>query len=277
MDLSKVKARLASLNTKNNKAQNLWKPTAGKPQQVRIVPYKHDPSNPFIELLFHYGINNKTYLSPATFGRPDPIVEFSEKLKSAGNKDDWKTGKKFEPKMRTYVPILVRGEEDEGVKFWGFGKQVYESLLGIIADDDYGDISDPVNGRDIVIEYTEGNGAESYPKTNIRVKPNVTPVTTDKKILEKLRDQRDILEMFPELSYNELATIFQAWLNPEKSESADEITVDTSDSEETTSEEVVGTATKSVTQEKSVIQEKSKSSTKLDTADLEKEFDNLFK
>ena len=35
----------------------------------------------------------------------------------------------MEPKMRTYVPILVRGAESEGVKFWGFGKQVYTELF----------------------------------------------------------------------------------------------------------------------------------------------------
>ena len=40
----------------------------------------------------------------------------------------------MEPKMRTYVPVLVRGKESEGVKFWGFGKLVYQELLG----DDYG-------------------------------------------------------------------------------------------------------------------------------------------
>jgi hypothetical protein len=82
------------------------------------------------------------------------VVEFCEKLKSSGNSDEWKLGKKMEPKMRTYVPILVRGLESEGVKFWGFGKQVYTELLGIISDPDYGDISDPMGGRDILVEFT---------------------------------------------------------------------------------------------------------------------------
>ena len=39
--------------------------------------------------------------------------------------------------MRTYVPVLVRGAEGEGVKLWGFGKQVYTELLGFITDPDY--------------------------------------------------------------------------------------------------------------------------------------------
>ena len=60
-----------------------------------------------------------------TNGSADPVVEFAEKLKATGSSDDWKMAQKLMPKMRTYVPVVVRGKESEGVKFWGFGKQVY--------------------------------------------------------------------------------------------------------------------------------------------------------
>ena len=35
----------------------------------------------------------------------------------------------MEPKLRTFVPVVVRGEEGEGVRFWGFGKTVYQEIL----------------------------------------------------------------------------------------------------------------------------------------------------
>ena len=60
---------------------------------------------------------------------------------------------KWNFKLRTFVPVLVRGQEGEGVKFWGFGKTVYQEILGYITDPDYGDITDPTNGRDLTIEY----------------------------------------------------------------------------------------------------------------------------
>ena len=63
------------------------------------MPYQHNRDNPFIELYFHYNFGGKSILSPISFGRPDPIVEFGEKLKSTGNSDDWKSGKKLEPTM----------------------------------------------------------------------------------------------------------------------------------------------------------------------------------
>ena len=67
--------------------------------------------------------------------------------------DRWIQGKRLEPKMRTFVPVVVRGREDEGVKFWGFGKTVYQELLSVISDPDYGDITDPLNGRDVNVEF----------------------------------------------------------------------------------------------------------------------------
>lgn len=221
LDMSKVKSRLEALKTTNGKSAHLWKPQ-GK-SVIRIVPYKFNPENPFIELLFHYGINNKTYLSPASFNRPDPIVEFANKLKKSGDKESWKDGRKLEPKMRTYVPILVRGEEDQGVKFWGMGKTVYQEILSIINDPDYGDITDPKTGRDILVEFkTAEETGKSFPETSIRVKPNQTPAfdATNKVVLEKFKDQKNILELFPELSYDELAKVFDEFMNAPESEDA---------------------------------------------------------
>jgi hypothetical protein len=222
LDISKLKSRLNSLSNTNQKSNLIWKPKPGK-QVVRIVPYKYAPDNPFIELKFHYNLNGKSYLSPDSFGRPDPIVEFSNRLKKTGDKEEWKMGKKMEPKMRTFAPVIVRGEEHEGVKFWGFGKQVYQELLSIISDPDFGDITDLTTGRDIVVEFKTGDeSGKSFPETNIRVKPN-TSVAVDpnnSNLLEALKSQVNILDLFPELSYDELKDIMDSWLNPETSDSS---------------------------------------------------------
>ena len=239
LDLAKVKQRLEALKTTSTKSQHLWKPNPGK-QVVRIVPYAHQPENPFVELLFHYQMNGKTYLSPASFGRPDPIVEFANKLKKSGDKEEWKTGRKLEPKLRTYVPVLVRGAESEGVKFWGMGKQVYQEILSIIADPDYGDITDLRNGRDILVEFkTAEETGKSFPETTIRVKPNQTPAfdPTNREVLEKVKNQKNITELFPELTYDELAAVMDTWLNASDATETDpttteEIAVDGSDDAE---------------------------------------------
>ena len=215
INLDAIKSRLNKLQNTQRTTVELWKPAPGK-HTIRLVPYKFNKENPFIELYFHYNINNKSYLSPMSFGRPDPIVEFAEKLKRMGDKEDWKAAKKMEPKLRTFVPVLVRGEEGDGVRFWGFGKTVYQEILGYMADADYGDITDPNEGRDITVEVVSAeDSGTSYPVTTIRVKPKETPLATSKEDTDKyLNSQKEITELYSELTYAELKNVLEGWLNP---------------------------------------------------------------
>ena len=240
MDLNAIKKRLNQLQTTNNRTSSLWKPQPGK-TQIRIVPYAFNKDNPFIELFFHYNLNNRSYLSPISFGRPDPIEEFAQKLKGSGSKEDYQLSRKLEAKMRTFAPVIVRGEEKQGVKFWGFGKTVYQELLSIIADPDYGDITDPVNGRDVSVEFitAEESGA-SFPKTNIRVKPNQTPISEDPEILELVKTQQDIKEIYQELSYDDLTEVLNEWLNPSE-DSTEEETNETVSAQELSTAKVSNT------------------------------------
>ena len=187
MDINAIKSRLNQLQNTSSTANAFWKPQPGK-SQIRITPYNENKDNPFVELFFHYSlVPNKTVLSPLSFGRPDPVQQFADKLKSSGDKDEWIQGKRIEPKMRTFAPVIVRGEEAEGVKWWGFGKTVYQELLGIIADPDYGDISDVMTGRDIVVErQTAAEAGNQYGKTTIRVKPNQTALVEDANLSSNL-------------------------------------------------------------------------------------------
>jgi hypothetical protein len=216
IDLEQIKERLNSLQKKTKKSDNLWKPVPGT-QQIRIVPYIKNPDNPFIELYFHYGFGGKNLLSPTSYGEADPINELGETLKNTGNSDDWKMGRNLEPKMRTYVPVLVRGKENEGVKFWGFGKNVYQELLAFFADPDYGDLTDPLNGRDITVEFkTAEQVGKSYPETYIRVKPNQTPISDDGNVIELVKNQIDLSTIFKKWDYEELKDMLKQWLETGK-------------------------------------------------------------
>ena len=217
MDINAIKSRLNTLQSTSSTANSFWKPPAGK-TQIRITPYVENKDNPFVELFFHYSlVPNKTVLSPLSFGRPDPVQQFADKLKSTGDKDEWIQGKRIEPKMRTFVPVVVRGEETEGVKWWGFGKTVYQELLSIIADPDYGDISDAMTGRDIVVErQTAAEAGNQYGKTTIRVKPNQTALVEDMDLSKKLLTvQPNIVELYTEPDFDTLKGHLSTFLNPD--------------------------------------------------------------
>lgn len=239
INLDAIRNRLSNLKNSNNRTSNIWKPEPGD-HQIRIVPYVHNLENPFIELYFHYNLGKRSILSPSTFGRPDPVVEFAEKLKQTGEKEDWLMGRKLEPKMRTYVPILVRGLEKEGVKFWGFGKQLYEEILSFIADPDYADITDFKTGRDIVVTVKSAEDVgRSYAETTIRIKPKETPVTTDADIIEKIKQQPQITDLYPEPSYDDLQTILKTWLGTSETDSSNKDTEEITTSSSSKQQDVV--------------------------------------
>jgi hypothetical protein len=219
MNITDIKKKLQSLQASNTRGSGekidyqkiFWKPGQGK-HQVRIVPYKNDPDNPFQEVYFFYGIGDKTLLSLVNFGEKDPIVEFSNKLKQTNDKDNYAMGKKIEPKMRIFAHVLVRGEEEKGVRLWEFGKEVYMELLSICADEDYGNITDVKKGRDIVIEIT---GEKTSRKTTVRAKPKESLLTDDAEELKTyLSEQYEVLKLRKKHTFDELKQILTDWLTP---------------------------------------------------------------
>ena len=81
-------------------------------------------------------------ISPINFGEKDPIVEFAKQLRNTSDKENWRLAKKLDPKMRVFAPVIVRGEEDQGVRLWGYGKTAYKELLNLVLNPEYGDITD---------------------------------------------------------------------------------------------------------------------------------------
>ena len=213
IDLDAIRKKLNKLQSSTQRTSNLWRPEPGK-NQIRLVPYQYNKDNPFTEMYFHYNVGKRNHLSPTTYGEADPILEFAERLRNTGSSDDFKLAKQLTPKMRVYAPVIVRGQESEGVKLWGFGKQVYQELLQFIADTEYGDITDITSGRAVVINFTPGDGPGNYAKTGILVKPSVTPATEDENVADKIiNGQVDLFDIYKKKSYDELKGILEDWLN----------------------------------------------------------------
>lgn len=224
VNVQKLAARLKEFEDgqkANELSKLLWKPKEGL-QTIRIVPYKFNPDSPFIELKFYYNLGGKHYLAPCTFGKPDPILEVIEALRSSGSNEEKEIAAKLTPTARTYAPVLVRGEEDMGVRFWGFGVTVYKQLLKLMTNAKWGDITSWTEGNDIDVEFHKESKkknakGQSFPETTITPCPQKTPVVdpTRRDLMEKLKDQNDILQIFPLKSYDELKEAVEKWLHPE--------------------------------------------------------------
>jgi len=239
MDINAIKQRLNALQSTNNTSKKekidyskvYWKPKQEGKYQIRIVPSKLNPKNPFQEVFVHYGFGKFPIFALTNWGEKDPIVEFASQLRKTNDKENWSLAKKLDPKMRVYAPVIVRGEEEKGVRLWEFGKEIYMQLLGIAEDEDYGDYTDINEGRDFTVDVVKGDvGGRQGLKSSIRIKPKTSPIVSDASLIKTLlNEQPTLLEIQRKMNFDDLKEVLQNWLTPE--DAAEEV-VDEDSSEE---------------------------------------------
>ena len=233
MDINQIKNKLKSIQSQGDKKEKvdyskvIWKPKEEGKYTIRFVTSKHkeifgdNEINPFKEMYVHYGIGKFPIFALTNWGEKDPIVEFAKQLKSSGDKEDWKQSKKLEPKLRVFAPVIVRGEEEKGVRLWEFGKEIYTQLLGIVEDEDYGDFTNIQEGFDFTVKAvaSETAGRKGL-KCTISPRPKASPLSTNATEAEKwLDEQPNILQIQKKYKFDELKEILQNFiLGPEETD-----------------------------------------------------------
>lgn len=221
IDFDAIRKKLSQLSGTNNRKSMTWRPTEGEDATIRLLSFQDNDGQPFQERWFYYNIgNNPGLLAPYQFNKPDPIQELITKLRDDGAKESYELAKKLYPKMRCYAPVIVRGEEDKGVRIWSFGKTVYQSLLNIMLDEDYGDITDPEDGRDVKVICTKAPG-RMWATTEVRPRGKSSPLGSDSKQTQNWTSNiPDLSDMFELKSYDELEKIVNDWINGEDADNS---------------------------------------------------------
>ena len=178
IDLKKMKAKLAAAqnNGKGGKS-DFWKLTEGE-HTVRILP--SEDGDPFKEFHFHYNVGKQmaSFARSAIFGDDCPVCNFATKLFNQGDTESINMAKKLFARQRFFSPVIVRGEEKEGVRVWGYSKTVYQELLSLVLNPDFGDITDADDGVDLVLKYAKDPGM-LYPKTSLTPRRKSSPLCED--------------------------------------------------------------------------------------------------
>ena len=200
INIEAMRAKLEqSKNGKKASGKNstMWKPQAGA-QHIRILPTAD--GDPFREFHFHYNVGK------------NPGID--QNLKNEA--------KKLFARKRYYSPVLVRGNESEGVKIWAYGKTAYETLLGYVLDPDYGDITDPQTGTDIKLTYTLASGPGAFPKTALQ--PRRRPsILCDDAVgnCEELLDSVPVIDnLFERKSVEDVQSLLDGYLSSDDSAEA---------------------------------------------------------
>jgi hypothetical protein len=234
-----IKERLNKLQSKNasggyekiDYTTIFWKPKLGK-QVVRILPRKSNKDFPFSEVSFHqYNIFKKNVYCLENFGEKDPVVQLVRELYDENTESSKELARKLKPRLKYFAQVLVRGEEGLGARLWEFNKTTYEKLLSIMADDDFGDVSDVTQGTDLTVEgYNDvikiGKRDVNYIAVNITPKRNISPISEDASLVEKvLGTQKEITEVYKKYSYDEVKKMLHDYINPQEQPSEEVVEV----------------------------------------------------
>lgn len=210
IDFEKLRKRFDEISGNKKRSNDFWKPDVGT-HYVRILPMNIESGIPFVERRFYYNIGgSRPILAPYQFNKPDPIQELIKKVRD----ENYDLAKLLFDKSRIYAGVIVRGEEEKGPQLWSFGKKVYEQLLSIMIDPDYGDITDPLEGRDIKVTVSKTQGFQFPMVSSVDARPKVTPLSTDSDLASGwLENIPNVDEIYSLMSYEEIEKVVNDWLD----------------------------------------------------------------
>lgn len=179
-------------------------------KRVRILPTT-DGSSPFKEVWYHEiqvdGKWVKLYDPGKNDGERSPLNEVYEELMSTGKESDKELARQYRSRKFYIVKVVDRDAEEDGVKFWRF-KDNYkqEGILDKIIPiwKAKGDVTNPEEGRDLIIELTKSKtpGGKEYTVVQTIMYDDPSPLhadaTTKKEWLDDELTWNDVYTKKPE-------------------------------------------------------------------------------
>ena len=212
LNIEKLKKDLEKLSTPEGPSIRWMYPPEGV-TRVRILPALFR-SDVFYEIVARHRVPDsesprgiKSYIcKKLTFGQECPICsayEILQKSKSTYNIDD-KLIKSLKPYFRIYVNAIIKGWKralqdptfiypdtfpSEQPVLLVIPQTVHTQILNLILGE-YGDITDPQNGRDIdIVRTTVGNRTEY----SVQPVPNPSPIENASEIFQKAYDLKSVV------------------------------------------------------------------------------------
>ena len=147
-----------------------WKSREGK-NIIRVLPPFTKNGIYYVTNTLHNGFKidgmNRALTCLAPFDQVCPVCAMITQLKEAGDKDDRKAANRISPRTKNYANILDR--HTGAFKIWGFSVKILKVITGYITDPEWGDITDPETGHDLLVT-REGEGINSRYEVRARLK-----------------------------------------------------------------------------------------------------------
>ena len=225
IDFNKMKQKSNLLKAKSaggGSSTQYWKPQEGE-NVIRVVPTAD--GDPFKEFWLHYNIGGESgFLCPnKNHGESCAVCDFVRSVyrDKSSSEEDRKLASSMSAKQRFYTPVVDRAAESEGVKIYSYSKKVYEALLGLVLNPEYGDISDPKDGIDLTITHGKTDPKQLYAMSTVMPRRKSSALSTDKEQMKTFMDHNtDFSALFTKKTSGEIQEILDKhFSSSEESES----------------------------------------------------------
>lgn len=246
IDIEKLKANLSGFRAANKGANKsarknvFWTPGIGE-HSVYLLPWKdQDMEEPFKFVWLYYNLGGaltedgrllkkapknervkyvKAPLTLRQYGKPDPVQEMIDSLHETGDEQDKELAKKLYATQVAMIPVIVKGEEELGVRIWKItSKTAYEQLVNHYKKfEEIGILNDPDNERWVNITVLEEPGKK--PPLNKKIS-QVTPAFKNEALADDQERIDSWLEKIPDIdeafkwqkhTYESLSDLLEAW------------------------------------------------------------------
>jgi hypothetical protein len=193
-DAQKVRERLGQL--KGKRKNQFWSPDDGD-NTVRVLPGLGKKDDPLVEDDFPWMLETRTHFrivdgSTACLGDDCPACKLTKKLYK-GDAAQQEIAGSIGARDRFISQLWLPDESEETVVVYEGPGIVLEKILSIMADPDYGDITNPKTGTDIKIsKQNKSTKKGNFPQYDVQAKRNSTEVP--KTVLQKMKPLSDSIK-----------------------------------------------------------------------------------
>lgn len=148
--------------------------------RIRILPPPPGSSHVWWKTGRHYevGPDSRSFVCPAALDRNAlcPIHQEIERLKASGDEDDRALAARMDVTIRYLYNVVDLDHPEFGIQTASFPVVVHRAIRALIEDEDgeYGDITDPYEGYDLIITRT-GEGLKTRYDVRARRSPSPLP------------------------------------------------------------------------------------------------------
>jgi len=191
---------------------------------VRILPAAEGEENFFTETGLHR-INRKNIHCPQYVeNKPCPICFYIRKLWDSGSEENIALARKIKRRKRYYFNVIVREEKgpggtvekNVGPKVLSVGVKLFEKILSVFFDPDYGDLTDLESGWDFKIKMEIKDEYPNYDKSNPRPRPS--KAGSKQEIEEWMKNLHDLKSLITLKSLEEIKEEMSIMLNEESAD-----------------------------------------------------------